>query len=1152
MAESIETVIRSGVFVLDGGMGTAVQAMDTDPIKDYLNRENCTDILTKSRPDIVRAIHDSFLEVGVDAVETNTFGANRLVLSEFDEEAATWAYELNVASAKIARAACDAAEGQRFVLGSMGPGTKLISLGQATWDDMLDSYTEQASGLLEGGIDAFLIETCQDILQIKCAINACMVALKNIAKSTDDIPIMVSITIETSGTMLVGSNLETVVHALAPYPILSLGLNCATGPELMEPHIAWLSKHWDRPISVVPNAGLPEMVDGVAHFPLSAHAYGVAMKRCVELYGANIIGGCCGTTQKHLEAFIQQKPELKPKNIDHLVPSVTSLYHHVELKQDTSILIIAERTNANGSRKFKRLLEEEQWDGLVDMAREELAGGAHVLDVCVDFVGRDGVADLDEIVGRLAQQVDAPIMLDSTDANAIEAGLKRAGGRCIVNSINLEDGQQRLDDICPLLKQYGAAAVALTIDEEGMAKTAHRKIEIAHRLHDLYTNKWGLLSSEMMIDVLTFTIATGMEADRKLAVETLDAIEAIAKELPECGLLLGVSNVSFGLKPAARKVLNSVFLHEAVARGLTAAIVHASKILPKHRIADDQWSAAIDLIYDNCKDDFDPLINFLSLFEDDVVEEEAIVESLPLNEQLQKYILDGKKEGLEDVLEEALQQWPALTIINDHLLAGMKVVGELFGSGQMQLPFVLQSAEVMKRSVAYLEPQMEKGEVLGKGKIVLATVAGDVHDIGKNLVDIILSNNGYSVFNIGIRKTIDEIIEACTEHDADAVGMSGLLVKSVGIMEQNLLALNSKKITTPVMLGGAALTRHWAESHLRSIYDGTLYYGRDAFEALAVCDKLVTGQLHEIDLKIEERLTKRAEVEAKVQAGRKERVDKVGESEGVVIDDVAVPAAPFFGSKVVTDIDLDVIYPYINETALFRGQWGFKKGALSRTDFDFLIEETVRPIFERLKLWCGEEDILRPKVVYGWWPCNSDGNDVVIYDEVDHDKEIARYIFPRQSKRAKRCLSDFFKPIEIGEKDVIGMSCVTVGAELSRRTRDLFDSDEYTEYLYLHGIGVECAEALAEYWHKKMRIELDIVGDDKPTPRELFAQGYRGSRYSFGYPACPEMDKQKILFRLLEPDRIGCTLTESWEIVPEQSTSAIIAHHPQAKYFSAK
>ncbi len=1151
MAKEIMKAVKSGLFVLDGAMGTAVQTMNIDPIQDYLDRENCTDILTKSRPDVVRSIHDSFLEVGVDAIETNTFGANRLVLSEFDEEVAGWAYELNVKSAKIAREACDAAGGNRYVLGSMGPGTKLISLGQTTWDIMLDSYTEQAKGLIEGGVDAFLIETCQDILQVKCAINACMDAISACGKSTEDVPIMVSITIETTGSMLVGSDLQTVVHAIAPYPILSLGLNCATGPELMEPHVAWLSEHWGGYLSVVPNAGLPELVDGCAHFPLSPHAYGVEMKRFVEQYGVNIVGGCCGTTPKHLEEFIKQKPVAPKRLLKALSPSATSLYNSVEFKQDTSILIVAERTNANGSRKFKRLLEEEQWDGLVDMAREELSGGAHVIDVCVDYVGRDGVADLVEIVGRLVQQVDAPIMLDSTDANAIEAGLKRAGGRCIVNSINLEDGEQRLDDICPLLKRFGAAAVALTIDEEGMAKTAPRKIEIAKRLHELYTNKWGLQSCDLMIDVLTFTIATGMEADRKLAVETLDSIEAISKELPECGLLLGVSNVSFGLKPSARKVLNSVFLHEAIQRGLTAAIVHASKILPKHRVEEHQWNAAIDLIYDK-REEHDPLIHFLSLFEDDVVEVEEDVSDLPLDEQLRGHILDGKKEGLEEVLEEALSQCPAITIINDHLLAGMKTVGELFGSGQMQLPFVLQSAEVMKRAVAYLEPNMEKGEAVGKGKIVLATVAGDVHDIGKNLVDIILSNNGYTVFNIGIRQKIEAIIEAANEHDADAIGLSGLLVKSVGVMEQNLHELNMKSIQIPVMLGGAALTRHWAESHLRSLYKGSLYYGRDAFEALAVCDKLVTGELGVIDAQIEERLTKRAEVEAKVQAGRKERVDKSGDSKGVKLEQVEVPRAPFYGSKVETEIDLDVIYPYINETALFRGQWGFKKGALHREAFNELVEETVKPIFERLKIACKEEGVLSPKVVYGWWPCNSDGDDVVIYDEVNHDLEIARYVFPRQNKRARRCLSDFFKPVDSGEKDVIGMSCVTVGAEVSKRTRDLFERDEYTEYLYLHGIGVECAEALAEFWHKKMRIELGIAGDDKSTPKELFAQGYRGSRYSFGYPACPEMDKQVILFKLLEPDRIGCTLTESWEIVPEQSTSAIIVHHPQAKYFNAK
>ncbi|MBI68659.1 MAG: methionine synthase [Phycisphaerae bacterium] len=1149
---TIKEAISKGTFVIDGAMGTAVQSIDLDVERDYLGRENCTDILSKSRPELVEQIHGSFLEVGVNAVETNTFGANKLVLSEFDDEAATWAYDLNVESAKIARRACDQFEGDRYVLGSMGPGTKLISLGQTTWDEMFSSYEEQARGLIEGGVDAFLIETCQDILQVKCAINACLHALQSSGKTVNDIPIMVSITIETTGTMLVGSDVQTVLHALLPFPILSLGLNCATGPELMEPHVQWLTEHWDGFVSVVPNAGLPELVDGKAHFPLSPHAYAAQMKQFVHKYGVNIVGGCCGTTPEHLKSFIETVPELQrtERKIIDVAPSATSLYQPIEFKQDTSILIVAERTNANGSRKFKRLLEEEQFDGLVEMAKEELEGGAHVLDVCVDYVGRDGAEDMDEIIGRLAQHVDAPLMLDSTDAKAIEAGLKRAGGRCIVNSINLEDGEKRLDEVCPLLKQYGAATVALTIDEEGMAKTAERKVEIAKRLHDLYTEKWGLQSADMMIDVLTFTIATGMEADRKLALETLDAIEMLSKELPECGFLLGVSNVSFGLKPAARRVLNSVFLHEAVERGLTSAIVHASKILPKHRISEEHWDGAIKLIYDKREGEFDPLIHFLSLFEDDDIVEEEEVSQLTLEERLRKHIIDGKKEGLEEALNEALQSWSALEIINNHLLDGMKTVGELFGSGQMQLPFVLQSAEVMKRAVAQLEPHMEKGEAVDKGRIVLATVAGDVHDIGKNLVDIILTNNGYSVFNIGIRQTIEEILTAATEHSADAIGMSGLLVKSVGVMEQNLHVLNNKSVEVPVLLGGAALTRHWAESHLRDIYNGSLYYGRDAFEALAVCDKLVAGELSEVDTAIDARLEKRKEVEAKVQAGRKERVEKSGASEPEQLATVTVPEVPFYGSNVVAEFDLDDIYPFINTTALFRGQWGFRKGSLSAEEFEALEHDVIQPIFERLKQACKEEAILNPKVVYGWWPCHGDGNDVVIYDPVDHEKEIARYSFPRQSKRAQRCLSDFFKPVG-GELDVIGMSCVTVGSEVSKRTRELFDNDEYTEYLYMHGIGVECAEGLAEYWHKVMRAEIGIGDEDKPTPKELFAQGYRGSRYSFGYPACPEMDKQEILFKLLEPERIGCSLTESWEIVPEQSTSAIIVHHPQAKYFNA-
>ncbi len=1164
MTQDIKQAIKSGVFVLDGAMGTAVQSMDITIEGDYLGRENCIDILTKTRPDLVKQIHTSFLEVGVDAIETNTFGANRLVLGEFDEEAASWAFDLNVQSAKIAREACDDADGYRFVLGSMGPGTKLVTLGQTTWDTLLDSYKEQASGLIEGGVDAFLIETCQDVLQVKCAVNACLDALSEAGKTTEEIPIMVSVTIETTNTMLVGSDLRMVVHALAPYPILSLGLNCATGPKLMEPHVAWLCNNWHGNISMVPNAGLPELRDGDAHFPLSAQAFAASMKRFVTEFGVNIIGGCCGTTPKHLQSFVALKPELaiatrKPTT---RIPSATSLYRPVEFKQDTSILIVAERTNANGSRKFKRLLEEEQWDGLVSMAKEELSGGAHVLDVCVDYVGKDGVKDMDELMTRLTQQVDAPIMLDSTEAKVIEAGLKRSGGRCIVNSINLEDGEKRLDTICPLLHRFGAACVALTIDETGMAKTAKEKVKVAHRLHDLYTKKWNLQSSDLFIDVLTFTIATGMDADRKLALETLDAIETLSNELPQCSFLLGVSNVSFGLKSAARRVLNSVFLHEAIRRGLTSAIVHASKILPKHRVPVEQWDAAMWLVYDKrgdqrpkgCNEEFDPLLHFLSLFDDETVEEVEDVSDQPLDVQLRSHILNGQKEGLRETLDASLKQWSALEIINDHLLDGMKTVGELFGSGHMQLPFVLQSAEVMKMAVTHLEPHMDKGEMVDRGRIVLATVAGDVHDIGKNLVDIILSNNGYTVFNIGIRKSIDEIVQAAESHHADAIGMSGLLVKSVSVMEQNVQELNARRITIPVMLGGAALTRHWAESRLRKLYQGKLYYGRDAFEALSVCDHLFADEIGSIDVAIEQRLTKRAEVEAKVQKSRKTRVQRGGEVATIEqrVDEVAVPTPPFFGSRMDNTVPLDEIYPYINTTALFRGQWGYKKGSLTREEYSEMLDEIVQPIFHRLQSQCKEEAILTPQVVWGWWPCNQDGNDVVLFDPVDHDKEIHRFDFPRQSKRALRCISDFFRPLESGERDVIGLSCVTVGDEVSNRTKQLFDNDEYTEYLYLHGMGVECAEAIAEYWHKKMRGELGIDGEDKSTPKELFAQGYRGSRYSFGYPACPEMSHQDILFNLLEPERIGCTLTENWEIVPEQSTSAIIVHHPLAKYFNAK
>lgn len=1162
--------LESRVLVVDGAMGTSIHACDDCRPDDYLGRDNCTDILVRSRPDLIQRIHESFLAVGADCVETDTFGSNKLVGAEFDEEMVRWTYDLNRRGAEIARAACaryETPQKPRFVLGSMGPGTKLITLGNTSWDAMLDSYREQARGLIDGGADALIIETSQDLLQVKCAINACLDAIEHAGRTPRDVPILVSVTMETTGTMLLGSDITAVVNALKPFPIASLGLNCATGPTEMAEHLAYLSKHWDRAVSVIPNAGLPILVEGRTEYPLRPAAFGEAMRRFLDEFKVNIVGGCCGTTPEHIGELatvvadrVQSRRVIEPQK-----PGCSSLYTFVEFEQDNSFLIVAERTNANGSRKFKRLLDEEAWDGLVSMAKEEMRDGSHLLDVCVDFVGRNGVRDMSEVVSRFVRQVNAPLMLDSTQADVLEAGLKRCGGRAIVNSINLEDGEKRFDEVCPLLHRYGAACVALTIDEDpaaGMAKTAERKLAIAARMHDLYTRKWGLDEGDLLFDPLTFTIATGNEDDRRLGLETLEGIRLIAERFPKCGILLGLSNISFGLKPAARAVLNSVFLDEARQRGLTAAIVHASKILPRTKIADEHWEAATWLIFDargaarpeGKPENFDPLLHFISLFPDG--EEATKIErstAMSVEERLQAHIIDGEDRDLDRTLDEALTAYPPLVIINDHLLAGMKVVGDLFGAGKMQLPFVLQSATVMKKAVALLQPHMQKVGSAGKpkAKVVLATVAGDVHDIGKNLVDIILSNNGYEVHNIGIKQSLQQIVDAWRNTDADAIGMSGLLVKSVTVMEQNLHELNQIGIDVPVMLGGAALTRHYAESHLRSIYRGPLYYGRDAFEGLAVCDALANGQLERIDGEIAARLQKRADVDAKTGQRLESRGCAVAESpERSEVGEVAVPAAPFFGDRLVESIDLDEIYPYINTTALFRGQWGFKKGSMDEAEYERTLETTVHPTFERMKVLCREERILRPAVVYGLFPANADGNDLVVYDAVDHDREVERFSFPRQSGRGRLCISDFFRPVSSGVKDVVGFHCVTMGIEVSHRARQLFERNEYTEYLYMHGMGVECAEALAEMWHKRIRAELGIGTEDSPVIRELFTQKYRGSRYSFGYPACPEMSDQEKLFRLLKPERIGCVLTENWQIDPEQSTSAIIVHHPQAKYFT--
>jgi 5-methyltetrahydrofolate--homocysteine methyltransferase len=1183
MASLFARELAKRVLIFDGAMGTSIFQRNLSVEHDYCGCENCTDILVKTRPDVIQEIHESFLAAGADCVETDSFGANKLVLGEFDLTPETFA--LNVKAAEVARAACkkySTSDKPRFVIGSMGPGTKLITLGNTDWDQLFDSYREQARGLIAGGVDAFLLETCQDVLQIKCAINAILSALAQANKTTDDIPIMVSVTIETTGTMLVGSSIEAAANILAQYPIISLGLNCATGPAEMQDHVHYLGKHWGaaRPgkqfVSCMPNAGLPVLVDGRTEYPLSPGPFVDAMLRFVEREGVTIVGGCCGTTPEHirqLAAALHANKLITPvsKSKVPAKPSVSSLYQPTEYRQDNSLLIIGERMNASGSKKFKQLLEAEDFDGIVSLAREQVRhDSAHVLDLNVDYAGRNNARDMSEIVKRVVRQVDAPLMLDSTQLATLEAGLKHAPGKCIINSANFEDGEHKFDQVCALAKTYGAALVIGSIDEDkvaSMARTADRKLAIAQRAFDRATKLHGLAPEDLMFDPLVLPISTGMESDRRSGLETIEGVRRISKALPDCQTTVGLSNVSFGLKPAARVVLNSAFLHELREAGLTSAILHFSKILPKNKIPQEQWDAAIELIYDKRREGFDPLAHFVGLFKDEgagtAVKKET--KALSLEERLQAHIIDGEKEGLASTLTEAMAKYKPLDIINDHLLGGMKVVGDLFGSGQMQLPFVLQSAEVMKMAVAHLQPFMEKVEGQTKGKIVLATVKGDVHDIGKNLVDIILSNNGYTVHNIGIKQPIVDIVKAWREHNAHAIGMSGLLVKSVTVMEENLHELNTQGINVPILLGGAALTRHYCEGHLRGLYKGRVYYGKDAFEGLRTMDHIMGDQEDVLNSEIDERTSKRSAAEEVIAKSRAEsaaraesfeQAKRAGGSSVAVVErsDVSttnpIPKAPFWGSRVITDIDLDHVYPFINPIALFRGQWQFKQGALSDDDFEHQIADTVGPIFSRLKDQCKREKILRPSVVYGYFPCNSSGDDLIVFDPVDHSREIERFTFPRQQGRKRLCISDYFRSIDSGERDVLALHCVTVGKSATEAAQKLYKSNQYTEYLYMHGLGVETAEALAEFWHKRIRQELGVGNEDSPRIKDLFTQRYRGSRYSFGYPACPDMSDQEKLFRLLDPSRIGCELTDNWQIDPEQSTSAIIVHHPEAKYFN--
>ena len=1132
-------------IVLDGATGTGIQAMDL-PLSDFDGLEGCNEVLNVSCPQAVEALHASYLAAGADAVLTNTFGASAVTLAEYELGERT--RKINAAAARHARAAADrfsTPDAPRFAIGSIGPGTKLPSLGQIGFDALHAAYLEQVRGLLDGEVDALLVETVYDLLQGKAAILACRDAL---AERGLDTPIFATVTIETTGQMLVGSEIGAALTALAPLGLAGVGLNCATGPELMHEPLRFLAENAPFPLLCSPNAGLPRVEDGQTIYDLTPDGLAEAHATFIAEYGVSIVGGCCGTTDEHVRAVSERvRGAKRAKRAPQFTPGAASLFSAVPYAQDASFLIVGERANANGSRRFKRLLDEERWEEMANVVRDQAAEGAHVADVCVDFVGRDGVPDMEQLVGKARGLSTLPLMLDSTEPPVLEAGLKLIGGKALVNSINLEDGDgpgSRLDRTLSAAVRFGAGVVALSIDETGQARTCERKVEIAERLYRIATEEYGLAEDDLFFDALTLPLGSGQEDLRRDGIETLDAVEELSRRFPRSQTILGVSNISFGLNPAARQVLNSVFLQEAVERGLSAAIVHAAQILPAHQIDERQREAALRLIRNDWVDGADPLVEFMALFEGVTVRrEESDIAELSVEQRLHRRIVDGLREGLHDDLDEALRERPALEIINGLLLPAMQEVGDLFGAGKMQLPFVLQSAETMKASVAHLEPQMERSDAAGKGTIVLATVRGDVHDIGKNLVDIILSNNGFTTVNLGIKQPIGPIIEAAEQHDADAIGLSGLLVKSTLVMREDLEELNRRELADrwPILLGGAALTRGYVESDLRECFAGRVWYGQDAFEGLRIMNALAEGEPppHAV-------VPKRAAPKRRAAPAAPRPIAPAQR----------IPAPPFWGTRVVRGLALAELFPYINETTLFRGQWGFRSrnGATAADDWQEVVERDARPALRRLQAEALSDGILEPAVVYGYFPAQSEGDDLIVYQPEgkarEAREELVRFSFPRQQGKQGLCLADYFRPVDSGELDVVGFHVVTMGRRVSEHTARLFAADRYQDYLYWHGFGVEMAEALAEYWHRRIRAELGIHTADGPTPQHLFKTQYQGARYSFGYPACPNLEDQRFLWRLLQPQRIDATLSEEWQIEPEQSTSALIVHHPDAHYFT--
>jgi 5-methyltetrahydrofolate--homocysteine methyltransferase len=1157
-------VLSDHVLLCDGATGTRVQAMPLRLDEDFQGHENCPEILNESRPDLVLGIHRGYLEAGADAVQTNSFGGSPLTLGEFG--IADKAYTLNRRAAELAREALRgfAPDGRpRFVIGAVGPGTRLPSLGHIDYDSLEAALTVQCRGLVDGGVDAILIETCQDTLQIKAAVNAAKQARKAAANEP---PIFVQMTVETTGTLLVGADVAAAMTVIDALDVPLVGLNCATGPQEMAEHVKLLAENWPGRISVQPNAGLPELHHGHAHYPLGPVELAQWQERFVVEDGVDLIGGCCGTETQHiaaLDAMLRRlanedtRPRAKARR-SVFVPAVASLYAQTPLRQENAYLSIGERCNANGSKRFRLAQEKGDWDDCIALAREQVKEGSHAIDVSTAFVGRDEKAEMTAVVSRMRGAVAAPLVVDSTELPVIEAALKLYGGKPILNSINFEDGETPAAKRLELARRFGAAVIALTIDEQGMAKDAARKLAIAQRLRDFACGRYGLKESDLLIDPLTFTICTGNAEDRKLGVETLDGIEQIAHALPDCQILLGLSNISFGLNPPARAVLNSVYLDHALKRGLTAAILHVSKIVPLHAIPAAERVAAEDLIFDRWRDGADPLQAFIAFFRDRSAGETKKKERpTELGPRLAQRIVDGDRQGLDEDLALALKSHPPLDIVNTFLLEGMKVVGELFGAGKMQLPFVLQSAETMKAAVAYLEPFMEKKEGHQRGTMVLATVKGDVHDIGKNLVDIILTNNGYKVVNLGIKQPLAAILDAAVQHRADAIGMSGLLVKSTVVMRENLEEMTRQGLELPVVLGGAALTRRYVDEDCRQSYgSGRVAYAGDAFDGLRLMERIAAGKFDEhLAAERAKRVGRPVNQRRKLGRAADPKPLRPVDTEEVRLRraelhrGLTVPQPPFWGAQTIAQIPAKALVPYLNERMLYQFQWGFRKDGRNLDEFMEWAHHELRPVLKRMLDIVEGEDILRPQAAYGYWRAAGDGNDIVLFGE-DGNTEVARFALPRQNRDDGLCIADFLRDIGDDRRDVIGLQVVTMGGRASDVAREWFAANRYQDYLYLHGLSVEMAEALAEYIHKRIRAELGFAAEEPRDMHALLQQGYRGSRYSFGYPACPNLADQRQLLALLRAEEIGVALSEEDQLDPEQSTSAIVVTHPQAKYFS--